>query len=145
MSDKIEKKQEQPLKAVPEADRGSSGAEGGRSPTGGPSEPRRREQRWSARKKQDLVLRLLRGESLDAVSRETGLPVSRIAGWRDASLSAMEHSLKASSHRQRDDLAQDKRELQRKLGEVTMDNELLREKIRKLEEKHPFPWGRSKR
>ncbi|MCP4807384.1 MAG: hypothetical protein GY884_18730, partial [Proteobacteria bacterium] len=40
---------------------------------------------------------------------------------------------------QRDDLAQDKRELQRKLGEVTMDNELLREKIRKLEEKHPFP------
>ncbi|MCP4872415.1 MAG: hypothetical protein GY898_27260, partial [Proteobacteria bacterium] len=48
------------------------------------SEPRRREQRWSARKKQDLVLRLLRGESLDAVSRETGLPVSRIAGWRAA-------------------------------------------------------------
>ena len=57
----------------------------------------------------------------------------------------METALKASSHRRRDDLESDKREPQRKLGEVTMDNELLEEKIRKLEEQHPFPWRRSKR
>jgi transposase-like protein len=28
--------------------------------------------RWSAKRKQEVVLRLLRGESLDALSRETG-------------------------------------------------------------------------
>src|SRR5215207_7254169 len=42
-----------------------SGAPDGR-PGGG------REVRWSARRKQEVVLRLLRGESLDALARETG-------------------------------------------------------------------------
>lgn len=143
---KDETRQEQQLKTVHQEPDSSSVVEGGRSPTGGTDEvPRPRETRWSARKKQDLVLRLLRGETLDTLSRQTGLPASRIAGWRDASLAAMESALKASSHRMRDDLESDKRELQRKLGEVTMDNELLAEKIRKLEEQHPFPWRRSKR
>ena len=32
--------------------------------------------RWSAKRKQEVVLRLLRGESLDALSRETGQPAS---------------------------------------------------------------------
>ena len=32
-------------------------------------------QRWSASRKRDVVLRLLRGESLDAVSREVGVEV----------------------------------------------------------------------
>jgi len=123
------KQQEEPLGAGPESDDGAA----------------KRPRQWSARKKQELVLRLFRGESLDALSRETGLPASRIAGWRDASLSAMESTLKASNHRKKDDLGQDKRELQRKLGEVTMENELLQEKVRKLEEQHPFPWRRSKR
>ena len=43
---------------------GRSGAPDGR-PEGG------REVRWSARRKQEVVLRLLRGESLDALARET--------------------------------------------------------------------------
>jgi len=30
-----------------------------------------------------VVLRLLRGESLDALSRETGQPASVLSGWRD--------------------------------------------------------------
>ncbi len=32
--------------------------------------------RWSAKRKQEVVLRLLRGESLDAPSRETGHPAA---------------------------------------------------------------------
>ena len=32
-------------------------------------------QRWSASRKRDVVLRLLRGESLDAVSREVGVEI----------------------------------------------------------------------
>jgi hypothetical protein len=36
----------------------------------------RRETRWSARRKEEVVLRLLRGESLDLLAR----PVSRPAG-----------------------------------------------------------------
>ena len=86
-------KQERQLETVQQEPSGSAGVEGGLSPTGGPAEPRHRQRRWSSRKKQDLVLRLLRGETLDELSRETGLPASRIAGWRDASLAAMETAL----------------------------------------------------
>jgi transposase len=32
---------------------------------------------WSARRKEEVVLRLLRGESLDALARETGQAASK--------------------------------------------------------------------
>ena len=35
-------------------------------------------QRWSASRKRDVVLRLLRGESLEMVSREVGLELYRL-------------------------------------------------------------------
>ena len=35
-------------------------------------------------------MRLFRGTSLDALSRETGLPASGITSWRDPSLEAVE-------------------------------------------------------
>jgi hypothetical protein len=53
-----------------------TGAPDGR-PNGG------REVRWSARRKQEVVLRLLRGESLDALARETAsLPRPSARGGR---------------------------------------------------------------
>ncbi len=39
--------------------------------------------RWSAKRKQEVVLRLLRGNSLDALSRETGQPAAVLSGRRD--------------------------------------------------------------
>src|SRR3954447_18877655 len=47
-----------------------------------------REVRWSARGKEQVVLRLLRGESLDLLARETGGPAGRTAGWREEFLEA---------------------------------------------------------
>ena len=43
----------------------------------------RRETRWSARRKEEAVLRLLRGESLDLLARETGQPAGQISSWRE--------------------------------------------------------------
>ena len=42
-----------------------------------------REVRWSARRKEGVVMRLLRGESLDLLARETGQPAGRISAWRE--------------------------------------------------------------
>ena len=50
---------------------------GGDGPT---PEPRRR---MSARRKQGTVLRLLRGEDLELVSRELGVTAAELSGWRD--------------------------------------------------------------
>jgi hypothetical protein len=35
-------------------------------------------QRWSKRRKAEIVMRLLRGESLDDVSRDVGVEISRL-------------------------------------------------------------------
>ena len=37
--------------------------------------------RWSVSKKVDAVLRLLRGEPLDVLSRELGVEAHRLAAW----------------------------------------------------------------
>jgi transposase-like protein len=39
-------------------------------------------ERWSAHVKTDAVLRLLRGESVDAVSRELQVPAHELEAWR---------------------------------------------------------------
>ncbi len=42
--------------------------------------------RWSAQRKTELVLRLLRGEALDAVSRESQVPAHELESWKRAFL-----------------------------------------------------------
>jgi transposase len=49
----------------------------------GPVEDHRSKPRWSANKKMDAVLRLLRGEPLDQLSRELEVEAHRLAAWRD--------------------------------------------------------------
>lgn len=80
--------------------------------------------RWSASKKVDVVMRLLRGESLDEVSRDVGVEAHRLAAWRDEFLEAGKTGLKGRKTRSDEDrrLA----EAERKIGELTMDNEILR-------------------
>jgi len=39
-------------------------------------------ERWSARAKTEIVLRLLKGEELGAVSREMQVPVHELERWR---------------------------------------------------------------
>jgi hypothetical protein len=50
-----------------------------------------------ARGKEQLVLRLLRGESLDLLARESGQPAGRIAGWRGELLQAGRQGLKVAA------------------------------------------------
>jgi transposase len=58
----------------------------------GPAPERRR--RMSARRKQSAVLRLLRGEDLELVSRELVVAAAELSAWRDAFLAAGEAALK---------------------------------------------------
>ena len=102
---------------------------GGDGPT---PEPRRR---MSARRKQETVLRLLRGEDLELVSRELGVTAAELSGWRDQFLAGGEASLKSRPADARD--AEIDR-LQAKVGELTMTAELLEAKIERLEVLRPL-------
>ena len=59
---------------------------------GGPTPVPRR--RMSAGRKQEAVLRLLRGEDLELVSRELGVTAAELSGWRDTFLAGGEAALK---------------------------------------------------
>jgi hypothetical protein len=96
----------------------------------------------SARRKQDAVLRLLRGEDLELVSRELGVTAAELSGWRDQFLAAGEASLKSRPADARDD---EIGRLQAKVGELTMTAELLEAKIEGLETHRPLGRRRSRR
>ena len=76
--------------------------------------------RWSAGRKTEVVLRLLRGEPVDMVARETQVPAHALEAWRRVFLTTGTHGLK----KQGDPEAREVRRLQAKLGEVMMRLEL---------------------
>src|SRR5919199_1433501 len=97
--------------------------------------------RWSSRRKTEVVLRILRGEALDAVSRELGVTAATLAQWRDQFLAAGQAGVRSRSTDAHDeDLAR----LRAKIGELTMENELLRKRAERAEAGHPFAQRRSR-
>ena len=84
-------------------------------------------------------MRLFRGESLDDVSREVGVEISRLERWRDKAMRGLEGGLR---EREGDPIQVALDEANRRIGELSMENELLREKARRSGAFWP---GRSKR
>jgi hypothetical protein len=110
---------------------------GGDKSAGGPPP-----QRFSAKRKLRVVSRLLRGEPLELVARELNVTAARLSAWRDQALLAAEAALK---ERERDERDAEIARLKGKVGEMTMENELLREKITRLEGSTPLACRRSRR
>ena len=98
------------------------GREEGRSSARSDEPEARSEVRWSARRKEALVLRLLRGESLDLLARETGQPAGRISAWREEFLAAGREGLKSRPVAVEDVALRD---AQRKVGELSMQVDIL--------------------
>ena len=91
-------------------------------------------QRWSAGRRREVVLRLMRGESAELLSRELRLPIVKLEQWRQRAEAALEGALKERETDQAD--GQLAAAMQR-IGELTMENELLRAKMER-----PGPLGR---
>ncbi|GIU78635.1 MAG: hypothetical protein KatS3mg005_1873 [Bryobacteraceae bacterium] len=124
-----------------QADSGS--AQGARRATeAGPESGRAGKGRWSAKRKMSVVLELLRGADLEATSRKNGVTAATLSEWREAFLAAGEEGLKI---RQEDLVDEQGRRMKSVIAELAMENELLRERIRRMEDKEPFLRWRSKR
>lgn len=118
---------------------GASGAETSNIAT---TEAPGRERRMTVRRKQEAVLRVLRGEPLETVARELSVTAADLSGWRERFLEGGAASLRS---RPRDDRDERIAQLQAKLGEITMDNELLFEKIARMEAGRPLGRRRSRK
>ena len=123
----------------PDAVDGLVVSEGGRSPStlstgrAAPSGPGAPEpgplapgQRWSVARKREVVLRLLRSESAEMLSRELGLPMFKLEQWRQKAEAALEGALK---EREVDPADGQLGVAMQRIGELSMEVELLRTRI----------------
>ena len=97
--------------------------------------------RWSTQRKVSVILELLRGADSESTSRKHRVTLATLTAWRDRFLAAGEAGLKS---REGDVEDEEKRRLKSAVATVSVDNELLREKIARLENNRPFVWGKSK-
>jgi transposase len=110
-------------------------SEGGRSPSAlsigpngtatvlGVSGALRSGQRWSVNRKREVVLRLLRGEAAENLSRELGVPLYKLERWRQKAEVALDGALK---ERDRDAVSDELATAMQRVGELSMEVELLR-------------------
>jgi transposase len=97
--------------------------------------------RMSRQRKAAAVLRLLRGEDLETVSRAPGVTAATLTAWREAFLAGGEASL-ATKPASGEALKAER--LKAKLGEVLIERDLLHEEIAALEAGRPLARGRRK-
>src|SRR5215468_6644005 len=91
--------------------------------------------RMSRQRKRDAVLRLLRGDDLETVSRSLGVTAATLTTWRDGFLAAGEAAL---ATRPESGETRENDRLKAKLGEVMIERDLLHEKIAILEAGRPL-------
>jgi transposase len=114
----------------------------GASPGGATTGPLAPGQRWSQARKREVVLRLLRGESSEALSRELRVEAYRLEQWRDRALLGIDASLRERGETA-ETVALDA--AMKRIGEISMENELMRARCRAREANLPLAWRRSGR
>ena len=97
--------------------------------------------RWSAKRKMSVILELLRGADLETTSRKHRVTLAKLTEWRDRFLTGGEASLKT---RVTDVEDEEKKRLKSVVANVCVDNELLREKMARLENGRPLACWRSR-
>ena len=94
--------------------------------------------RWSARRKVSVILELLRGADLESTSRKHRVTIATLTEWRDRFLANGELGLMSREMEAGDE---EKRRLKSVVASISVENELLREKIAHLENGRPLaPW-----
>lgn len=91
-------------------------------------------ERWTAKRRAALVLKVLKGEaSVAEAARQHGLRVAEVEGWHDQFLRAAENGLR---RRPKDEEAlknEQIRKLKQKIGDLVVENDVLREALK------PYP------
>lgn len=77
---------------------------------------------WTSKRKAEVVLQLLRGEDIEALSRKHEITVSDLSQWRDAFLSAGENGFKRAPEGSKLQKAE------RLIGQLQMELELTKKK-----------------
>jgi transposase-like protein len=114
----------------------SGAAEGARRATEqSPESGRPGAGRWSSRRKTAVILELLRGADLESTSRKYRVTAATLGDWRDRFLAAGEAGIKSREVSVEDE---EKRRLKSVVAGLSVEAELLREKIALIEGGRPL-------
>lgn len=113
--------------------------EGARRATGGEPGAAGEVKRWLSGRKKEVVLRLLRNEPVDDLSREVSVPIYKLEQWRDRALAGIDAGLK---ERENDPVVAQLDDANRRIGELVMEIEILR---KERQAKRPLVGRRSSR
>ncbi len=91
--------------------------------------------RWSAKRTMSVVLELRRGADPESTNRKYGVTAATLSEWQEALMAAGEEGLKI---RQEGLVDEQGRRMKSGIAEPAMENELLRERIRRMEDEKPF-------
>jgi hypothetical protein len=108
---------------APAMERGATGTPATAPPKVGALAPG---QRWSVARKREVVLRLLRGENVELLSRELGVPIFKLEQWRQKADAALDGALK---EREAEAASTELAAAMQRIGELSMENELLRARM----------------
>lgn len=97
--------------------------------------------RWSAKRKLSVILEMLRGADLEATCRKHRVTAATLSDWRDRFLAGGEASLMSRETEPEDE---EKRRLKSVVANISVENELLREKIARLESNRPLAFWKLK-
>jgi len=92
------------------------------------------------KRKASVVLELLRGADLEATSRKHRVTIATLTQWRDRFLAGGEAGMKSREV----DVDDEENRRQSVVANLSVDNELLREKIARLEGNRPLAFWKSK-
>ena len=94
-------------------------------------------ERWTAKRRAALVLKLLKGEtSMAEAARQHGLTVSEVENWQEQFLRAAENGLRRRP-KDEDALKDEQiKKLKQKIGDLVVENDVLREALK------PYPLAR---
>lgn len=98
----------------------------------------KKHKRWNASRKAEVAVALLRGESLEEVSRVTGQPAHVLTSWKELFLQGGQATVQPGESAKEKALKAENTSLKAKVGTLVMDNDLLTEKIHRLEDGVPF-------
>jgi transposase len=97
--------------------------------------------RWSAKRKVSVILELLRGADVESMSRKHRVTVATLTQWRDRFLAGGEAGIKSREVEVEDE---EKRRLKSVVASMSIEIELLREKITRVEDGRPLAFWRSR-
>ncbi len=96
--------------------------------------------RWTATRKVEVVLAVLKGANVSEVCRKNGISQSQAYAWRDSFLEGGQESLKSRRGR-KDPKEWEVSRLERKVGQLTLQLEILEEVARLKKRSGCLEWA----